>query len=1211
MELDGIAELLVEQRKLLELISMGAPTSESLTEICLAIPRISPRTRAFILLADRSSLTSQDSVTPDFPASFAAGLAGTPICENAIGPGAAAVFHSAQVASSDTASEGGWSQAWRDLCLSHGVLACVSEPIPGPEGIPLGTLVLCFDARRERTECEQRMLKFSSFIASIAITRDKSAAALRQSKDRYRTLFRSIHAGFCVVQLLDDPPLDFRLLECNPMFQRMTGLNRPLGKSARTLVRGLDESWFELLAGVALSGQSVGLEKRAWDRWYEVYSYRIDQPGDRRIAVLFDDITYRKRNEMNLEFLAALSQDLNQERSPKLLMESVSASIGDFLNLSVCAFVELNKGSEEAPVVQAWQRADPPDLIGLFPLAEHLTAAFCESGCKQKSFVVRDTTKDGQVPGEKCFSRHVRSFVYAPVQRNKRLRFALVACDEKPRAWRVDEIELLQRLASRISLRLERARAEEALFESERQLRQIFEAAKDYAIFSLDRRGCITSWSPGAERLFGYQANEVMGHDAERIFTPPDRAGQVPLREMKQALKTGVAEEERWHLRKDGSRFFASGLLQPIHDRSGKHLGFTKICRDRTARQQSREWLERELVDSRRLQEISARLVADGNFESLLKEILHAAIAIARADTGTVRLAEIENGMDLRLLVAEGFDPLPSILQQRCLPKLSDPVAARIWAGERVIIPDLMEHHNFPDSPVFAELAEAGVRAFQWTPLISRSGRMLGTIATHWRQPHEPGERELRLLDLLARQAADLIERHQSQAALRERERQLLELSQTLEKRVEQRTAELQEQTARLQRLAAELASAEQRERKRLAALLHDDLQQLLVAANMQLGLAGTSSSSSAAARAISQATKWIEEARNAARDLTRQLRPPALYEDGLIAALHWLASEMRKLHRLEVKIDGKEPARSLSDDTKALLFECIRELLFNSAKYAGVSRAKVTLREANGRLQLVVADAGLGFDVTTIGTWRESGGFGLFSIRERLIALGGEMIIISAPGQGTRIELHAPVDQAENRGLPARQLELICSAEGILTAEHGSSYDSRIHVLVVDDHPMVREGIANILESDSRLTVSGQAADGIEAISAVERHLPDVVLMDVNMPRMNGIEATREIHRRWPETRIIGLSVQDDTTTAKSMCDAGAAAFISKSGASDAMIAAILAQVPGKSQASAIAFIPACSVVSESAPEGPLNLKPSAGAGATRCQRETPQVTQ
>lgn len=106
----------------------------------------------------------------------------------------------------------------------------------------------------------------------------------------------------------------------------------------------------------------------------------------------------------------------------------------------------------------------------------------------------------------------------------------------------------------------------------------------------------------------------------------------------------------------------------------------------------------------------------------------------------------------------------------------------------------------------------------------------------------------------------------------------------------------------------------------------------------------------------------------------------------------------------------------------------------------------------------------------------------------------------------------------------------------------------------------MVRQGLATILAENEHLEVVAQAADGIEAVAAAEQHRPNVILIDVNMPRMNGIEATREIHRRWPEIILIGLSVQDDEATAKAMLDAGAAAFLPKTGDSDQLLATITA---------------------------------------------------
>jgi DNA-binding NarL/FixJ family response regulator len=106
----------------------------------------------------------------------------------------------------------------------------------------------------------------------------------------------------------------------------------------------------------------------------------------------------------------------------------------------------------------------------------------------------------------------------------------------------------------------------------------------------------------------------------------------------------------------------------------------------------------------------------------------------------------------------------------------------------------------------------------------------------------------------------------------------------------------------------------------------------------------------------------------------------------------------------------------------------------------------------------------------------------------------------------------------------------------------------------------LVREGIASMLDQDPRLLVVGQAGDGLQGLEMVARSRPDVVLMDVNMPGMNGIEATRQLRRRWPDVRVIGLSVQDDPATLKAMRDAGADACLSKSDDCGLLLDSILA---------------------------------------------------
>ncbi len=386
-------------------------------------------------------------------------------------------------------------------------------------------------------------------------------------------------------------------------------------------------------------------------------------------------------------------------------------------------------------------------------------------------------------------------------------------------------------------------------------------------------------------------------------------------------------------------------------------------------------------------------------------------------------------------------------------------------------------------------------------------------------------------------------------------QRDLQALNESLERRVEERTAELTTQTARLRHLATELVSAEQRERKHLASLLHDDLQQLLIAASMNLGIAKRRLPENEDSQPIENSIRWIDEATRAARELTSQLRPPALYEEGFVAALHWLASRTLERHHIEVKIEGVEPTASISDAFNALLFDCVRELILNAVKHAGVDEVSVLVQDEKGLLRVTVEDKGKGFDLEATRQGHTHSGFGLFSIRERLLALGGDVSIDSAPEEGTRVQLEVPLTTTTAH--QAKSTRIAAQAPLALAPKH--SLGTAIRVLLVDDHAVVRQGLAAMIEEDDRMLVVGEASDGVEAIDAVERLQPDVTLIDVNMPRMNGIVATREICRRWPRSIIIGLSVQDDQTTASLMCTAGAKAFLSKSESADRMIATII----------------------------------------------------
>lgn len=233
--------------------------------------------------------------------------------------------------------------------------------------------------------------------------------------------------------------------------------------------------------------------------------------------------------------------------------------------------------------------------------------------------------------------------------------------------------------------------------------------------------------------------------------------------------------------------------------------------------------------------------------------------------------------------------------------------------------------------------------------------------------------------------------------------------------RIEKRQAEaaLRERTEQLRALAAELTLAEHRERRRVASILHDDLQQFLVGARLRV-----SALHRAADQAVRQVAGETEELINQSLELTRsltvELSPPVLQVGGLVPALEWLARWMREKHGLTVDLTTLEAVPLEAEHVRVLLFQSVRELLFNVVKHAQVQTAAVQVSRQEGQIRIVVSEDGVGFDPAKLHAREGSaGGFGLFSIRERLDLLGGRMEVDSAPGRGSRFTLLVPLASA------------------------------------------------------------------------------------------------------------------------------------------------------------------------------------------------------
>jgi PAS domain S-box-containing protein len=299
--------------------------------------------------------------------------------------------------------------------------------------------------------------------------------------------------------------------------------------------------------------------------------------------------------------------------------------------------------------------------------------------------------------------------------------------------------------------------------------------SSDDAIIAKTLDGVISAWNAAAERMFGYTEHKAIGQPITMIIPPVLHEEEY---EILRRLRAGerIHHYETVRVTRAGECIAVSLTISPLRDPAGRIIGCSTIARDITkakqaeaALRQSEQRLTREVAGAKTLQSISTRLISESTPESLYDQILGAAMELMASDAACLQMVAADN-TSLRLLAWTNFHPDCVPFWERVAAGAGSTCSKALVDNQRVVVTDIEACEFMAGTQEQVEYRRAGVRGVQSTPLRSRTGRLLGMLSTHWRTPHTSPEDDFRFFDVLARQAADLIERTLAEEALRESE---------------------------------------------------------------------------------------------------------------------------------------------------------------------------------------------------------------------------------------------------------------------------------------------------------------------------------------------------------------------------------------------------------------------------------------------------------
>ncbi len=529
---------------------------------------------------------------------------------------------------------------------------------------------------------------------------------------------------------------------------------------------------------------------------------------------------------------------------------------------------------------------------------------------------------------------------------------------------------------------LERREAVEALRRSEAQYRELVQSANSI-ILRTDTEGRISFFNEFAERYFGYTQQEILGANVIGTIVPQsDSAGHFLTTMMQDILiepeRYAVLENES--VRKNGERTWVLWSNKIVRDERGAYAGILSVGSDITEVKRIEEELRLRVRQQAAVAELGRHALVQYDLAAILRDAVK--LTGRGLDVDLVEVLECLPEESVLLLRA-GIGWTEGLVGRVIVESGPETLYSRTLTGDSAVILEELD----ADAPHdwVRDLQSHGV-ASGITIMIPGDGAPFGVLGAYARVRRSFSKQDTLFLQAMANILGDSIAR----------------------KNAENR---LVQQKQQLRALASDLALAEERERRRIAIGLHDQVIQNLAVTTIRLDSLRQALHSQDDLNVLQTARDSTGAAIADLRSLTFELSPPVLYELGLEAALQYMAEQMEREHGLPVQCFDDRLEKPLRDDLRVTLYRSVRELIMNAVKHARASVLKVSVSRFGEDIRILVEDDGVGFDNAALEIRPPAGaGFGLFSIRERLGCLGGQIAIDSKPGQGTRITLSVPL---------------------------------------------------------------------------------------------------------------------------------------------------------------------------------------------------------